>query len=146
MKSTKKRCEGLAEKGNAYFGEASFLKKNIIFMVLILSFVCCGFFVSAEPEAVKIFEINGTSSADNLGYSVGSGDVNGDGYDDTIVGAYGANPPGIGGAGQAYVFFGDNTTTRKTILQRNNTNTTSKTNNENTASPAKNKNNNKPLV
>ena len=50
--------------------------------------------------------INGAAPADSLGQSVSSaGDINGDGYDDLIVGAPQADLGGIG-AGQAYVIFG----------------------------------------
>jgi hypothetical protein len=43
-----------------------------------------------------------------FGYSAsGAGDVNGDGYDDVVIGASGENPGSIqGGAGRAYVFSG----------------------------------------
>jgi Ca2+-binding RTX toxin-like protein len=55
------------------------------------------------------FAINGIAAADFSGLSVSSaGDVNGDGFDDLIIGAYGADPNGIPGAGQSYVVFGSN--------------------------------------
>ncbi|VVH65538.1 Flagellar hook-length control protein FliK, partial [uncultured Gammaproteobacteria bacterium] len=58
------------------------------------------------------FVINGESAGDESGYSVSSaGDVNGDGLDDLIVGAYQANPSSQSNAGKSYVVFGkqDNT-------------------------------------
>jgi hypothetical protein len=43
---------------------------------------------------------------DRSGHAVSSaGDINGDGLDDLIVGAYGANPNGID-SGKAYIIFG----------------------------------------
>src|SRR4028119_247463 len=55
------------------------------------------------------FAINGIAANDSSGFSVSSaGDVNGDGIDDLIIGAYGADPNGIGDAGQSYVVFGSN--------------------------------------
>src|ERR687886_830904 len=57
------------------------------------------------------FAINGIAAGDVSGYSVSSaGDVNGDGFDDLIIGAFRADPNGIGGAGQSYVLFGKGTT------------------------------------
>jgi hypothetical protein len=53
------------------------------------------------------FVINGESEGDWSGYSVSSaGDVNGDGLDDLIVGAYQADPSGKSRAGKSYVVFG----------------------------------------
>src|SRR4028118_374949 len=55
------------------------------------------------------FALNGTAAYDYSGWSVSSaGDVNGDGFDDLIIGARLADPNGISGAGQSYVVFGSN--------------------------------------
>jgi VCBS repeat-containing protein len=57
------------------------------------------------------FVINGIDRYDNSGGSVSSaGDINGDGFDDLIVGATGADPNGQNGAGESYVLFGFATT------------------------------------
>ncbi len=52
------------------------------------------------------FVINGISTGDLSGYSVSSGDINGDGRDDVIIGAIGGDPNSISGAGETYVVFG----------------------------------------
>ncbi|VVH60071.1 Flagellar hook-length control protein FliK, partial [uncultured Gammaproteobacteria bacterium] len=53
------------------------------------------------------FVINGEATSDYSGVSVSSaGDVNGDGLDDLIVGAKGADPSGRSNAGKSYVVFG----------------------------------------
>jgi hypothetical protein len=53
------------------------------------------------------FQINGIDADDDSGSSVSSaGDVNGDGIDDIIIGAPGADPNGNSGAGESYVVFG----------------------------------------
>jgi len=52
------------------------------------------------------FAINGEAASDRSGYSLSAaGDVNGDGTDDLIIGAYGADFGGPG-AGRSYVVFG----------------------------------------
>ncbi len=64
------------------------------------------------------FAINGIAAGDQSGYSVSSaGDVNGDGIDDLIIGAYGASPNGSY-SGQSYVVFGN----RAAVLDLNGTN------------------------
>ncbi|BAZ49201.1 putative outer membrane adhesin [Nostoc sp. NIES-4103] len=53
------------------------------------------------------FVINGINAGDALGLSVSSaGDINGDGFDDLIIGAPGADPNGEYFAGESYVVFG----------------------------------------
>ncbi|MCH8843567.1 MAG: FG-GAP repeat protein, partial [SAR324 cluster bacterium] len=67
-----------------------------------------GFGTSLSPAALvgsNGFDINGVSFNDYSGWSVaGAGDVNGDGYDDVIVGAY--RGPNASDYGAAYVVFG----------------------------------------
>ena len=58
----------------------------------------------------KGFRILGGAGGDNLGASVsGAVDVNRDGYNDVIVGAFSADPGGRSLAGEAYVIYGNTT-------------------------------------
>ena len=53
------------------------------------------------------FTLTGLDVFDYSGFSVSSaGDVNGDGYDDLIIGAYRADPDGDSNAGETYLVFG----------------------------------------
>jgi Ca2+-binding RTX toxin-like protein len=55
--------------------------------------------------------INGASAGDRSGFSVSSaGDVNGDGFDDLIVGTPVAAPTGMSNSGASYVVYGGNFT------------------------------------
>ncbi len=55
------------------------------------------------------FVINGIDERDFSGNSVsGAGDINGDGIDDLIIGAYRADPNGNYSTGESYVVFGTN--------------------------------------
>ena len=52
------------------------------------------------------FRVNGVAFSDSFAYSVsGAGDVNGDGFDDLMIGATGADPNGKN-SGSSYVIFG----------------------------------------
>ena len=58
------------------------------------------------------FILTGIDFGDQSGFSVSSaGDVNGDGYDDLIIGAYRADPNGNSQAGETYVLYGGATGT-----------------------------------
>ncbi len=61
----------------------------------------------AGLDGANGFVINGIDAYDRSGVSVaGAGDVNGDGFDDLIIGAFTAAPNGKNEAGESYVIFG----------------------------------------
>ncbi|MES1025729.1 hypothetical protein ABN584_22815 [Gloeocapsa sp. BRSZ] len=61
----------------------------------------------ASLDGSNGFVLNGIAADDNSGYSVSSaGDVNGDGFDDVIIGARFANANGTYSLGESYIVFG----------------------------------------
>ena len=61
----------------------------------------------SDLDGTNGFILTGIDAGDQSGRSVSSaGDVNGDGYDDLIIGASGADPNGDSGAGETYVIYG----------------------------------------
>ncbi|MEO1208320.1 MAG: Ig-like domain-containing protein [Cyanobacteria bacterium J06638_20] len=66
-------------------------------------------FTLSDLDGSNGFVINGIDVSDRSGVSVSeAGDINGDGFDDLIIGAYGADPDGSSSAGESYVVFGSN--------------------------------------
>lgn len=64
------------------------------------------FFGGSSPDGLADVMLTGQTADDRFGTSVSAaGDVNGDGYDDVIVGAY-RNDGGGADAGRAYIYFG----------------------------------------
>ena len=62
------------------------------------------------------FTLTGIDRYDNSGFSVSSaGDVNGDGYDDLLIGATGADQNGVRNAGETYVVYGGATGTESIV-------------------------------
>jgi hypothetical protein len=64
------------------------------------------FFGGPGADAVADVTLTGEAAGDNFGFTVaGPGDVNGDGYDDVLVGAF-INDAAGADAGRAYLFYG----------------------------------------
>ncbi|MCE3290458.1 MAG: repeat protein [Caulobacter sp.] len=85
---------GQNNAGGAYvvFGKASGWSANIALSAL---------------NGTDGFRINGELANDRAGRAVaGAGDVNGDGWDDVLIGAYLADPNGRSGSGASYIVYG----------------------------------------
>jgi len=84
---------------------ARFVLCTIIFLSLF--FLGAPSLWSFATSANLLYQKNGDSASDNLGYSVaGAGDVNGDGKADFIVGAPYTSLDGVSSAGSAYIYSG----------------------------------------
>jgi hypothetical protein len=80
----------------------SYLSLRIILLMVLLSATC----LAADVSEQEAWYFNGEQTESFLGCSVASaGDVNGDGYDDLIIGAYGFDNTETS-AGKVYVFYG----------------------------------------
>jgi hypothetical protein len=94
---------GRGDAGRAYvvFGKRTFASKTLLVNSL---------------DGSNGFKLNGVSTSDQLGSGVAcAGDVNGDGYDDVIIGARYVDTDGKRDAGAAYLVFGKATFLTSTI-------------------------------
>jgi len=94
--------------------------------VLGITFVVVVFFVtfSMMPAYAQLFEnivtlTEPTEPNSSFGSSVATGDINGDGIEDVIVGAPSASFSGFSAAGKAFVFFGPDYSTKVTLQDPN---------------------------
>jgi hypothetical protein len=83
--------------------------KRIILLVILV--IAASFGINAETiidfsEWGGNFSVIGENSFDSFGYTSASGDFNGDGNKDLVVGAPFSDPAGRGSAGTIYIFFG----------------------------------------
>ena len=71
----------------------------------------------ASLDGSNGFRVDGVAASDEIGRAVsGVGDINGDGFDDLLFGAWRADPNGNVVSGSSYVVFGQNTSFAATIL------------------------------
>ncbi len=60
----------------------------------------------ASLDGTNGFRVDGVNAGDVAGISISAGDINGDGYDELVLGANGANPNGPFPDGAVYVVYG----------------------------------------
>ena len=65
--------------------------------------------LATESSVGRAFSVNGTADNETLGASLArGGDINGDGFDDLLLGAGTADPGGTSDAGVVYAWYGSN--------------------------------------
>jgi hypothetical protein len=64
-------------------------------------------FAYSGADGSVLYQWNGAHAGDILGWSIaGVGDLNADGHDDVVLGAWDADPNGLSGAGSAFAYSG----------------------------------------
>ena len=96
-----------ADGADPYPPGVPFRRKGVTYVLFGSGFLSPPYTIDLETQLSDI-TICGAHSNDHLGDAVASGDVNGDGYHDIIIGAWGAEPgePPRDRAGETYVIFG----------------------------------------
>ena len=91
------------------------------------TYLIFGSFLATQPETIKLntlgtngIRLDGINQDDHSGYAVSSaGDVDDDGRDDILIGAFGADPNGKSNAGETYLVFGSYLATKPEIVDLN---------------------------
>ena len=87
-------------------GRNSFIVSALLVFILALSGIVFGQRVIDLDKVWGDMRVLGIDDSDYSGWAVASGDINGDGFMDIIIGAHYADPGGRSFAGETYVIFG----------------------------------------
>jgi hypothetical protein len=72
-------------------------------------------YVFSGADGSRLYVLNGEDKEDGFGPGRGAGDVNGDGYDDLVIGAWTSEASGVRKAGKGYVFSGQDGSVLRTM-------------------------------
>ncbi len=89
-----------------------------------LGYVNDGSFNLTTLNGLNGFKINGINPGDHTGSLGAIGDINGDGYEDLMIGAFLASPNGLINAGSNYVIFGSSSIGKGGVIELSDLNLT----------------------